>query len=70
MTSPPRCRSSPSTTAWSPPPIGLQGRADADRLRIDYWVNDALQQVDAGHIDLTRATAASVRRPSTDDGDD
>ncbi len=36
--------------------LGLQAHVDGDRLRVDYWVNDALGQVDAGHVELRRAT--------------
>ena len=44
--------------------LGLQAHVDGDVMRIDYWVNDAVQQVDAGRIDLRRAgRPAAATRP-------
>lgn len=46
--------------------LGLQAHADGDHLHVDYWLNDALQQIGAGHVDLQR-----VRRTAgTRDGDE
>ena len=41
--------------------LGLQAHADGDAMRIDYWLNDAMQQVDAGHMGLHRAGHATTR---------
>ncbi len=41
--------------------LGLQAHVDGDAMRIDYWVNDAIQQVDSGHVDLRRAGRPATR---------
>ncbi len=43
--------------------VGLQAHADGDRMTIQYWANDALQQVDAGTITLRRVSPSATTRP-------
>jgi hypothetical protein len=41
--------------------LGLQAHVDGNAMRVGYWLNDALQQIDAGHIELRRAGTPATR---------
>jgi hypothetical protein len=45
--------------------LGLQAHADGNAMTVQYWVSDALQQVDAGRVDLRRAEAQTEEGPAT-----